>query len=530
MPGALDGIRVVEFANYVSGPYAGMLLGDLGAEVIKVEAPDGGDPFRGWGRVEYSPTFGSVNRNKKSMVLDLKSADGARRGARAHPHRRRPDREFPHRHHGAARARLRRRGARQSAPGLVLDHRLRHDRSVRVASGLRHRRPSGERAPQPVDRSRPSAPDGHFAVRPSRRHHRVQRHPRRADRPRPHRQGPARRHLAARGDRVVLRRKCRALFRKQQGAGSRHSHPSGTGLCLRRRRRQTVRDPPLDADQILAGARRASPASRNGLPIRASPPRRRAAATTTCCTTGSPPSSAPTRRAAWLDKLQADDVPAAPLNTLDEVFDDPQVKHLGLRQDVPHKRVGSRRTGAQRRAHVGDAAGDPLRLARARRTHRRNPGASSRSARDSADAHCGIDTRPSSPAGALLPASAAHAQTVADFYRGKRITLVTSASVGGGYDQYARLLAKHMQRHIPGEPTIIVQNMVGAEGLRAANFLYNVARAGRHRDRRTVAQHRTGAILRFQQCRHPVRRPEIPLARLAAAGSRAVHPVDQGRA
>jgi len=46
-------------------------------------------------------------------------------------------------------------------------------------------------------------------------------------------------------------------------------------------------------------------------------------------------------RAAWLEKLQSEDVPAAPLNTLDEVFDDPQVKHLALRQDVPHKRVGS---------------------------------------------------------------------------------------------------------------------------------------------------------------------------------------------
>ena len=76
MAGALAGIRVVEFANYVSGPYAGMLLGDLGAEVIKIESPDGGDPFRGWGRVEYSPTFGSVNRNKKSVVLDLKSEHG----------------------------------------------------------------------------------------------------------------------------------------------------------------------------------------------------------------------------------------------------------------------------------------------------------------------------------------------------------------------------------------------------------------------------------------------------------------------
>jgi tripartite-type tricarboxylate transporter receptor subunit TctC len=76
---------------------------------------------------------------------------------------------------------------------------------------------------------------------------------------------------------------------------------------------------------------------------------------------------------------------------------------------------------------------------------------------------------------ALLPAALAHAQAAADFYRDKQITLVTSASVGGGYDHYARLLARHMQRHIPGEPAIIVQNMVGAEGLRAANYLYNVA-------------------------------------------------------
>ncbi len=77
MAGALEGIRVIEFASYVSGPYAGMLLADFGAEVIKVEAPGIGDPFRGWGRVEYSPTFGSVNRNKKSVTLDLKSPRGA---------------------------------------------------------------------------------------------------------------------------------------------------------------------------------------------------------------------------------------------------------------------------------------------------------------------------------------------------------------------------------------------------------------------------------------------------------------------
>ena len=73
---ALERITVLEFANYVSGPYAGMMLSDLGAEVIKIEPPDGGDPFRGWGAADYSATFGSVNRNKKSVVLDLKTADG----------------------------------------------------------------------------------------------------------------------------------------------------------------------------------------------------------------------------------------------------------------------------------------------------------------------------------------------------------------------------------------------------------------------------------------------------------------------
>jgi formyl-CoA transferase len=73
---ALTGITVLEFANYVSGPYAGMMLGDLGAEVIKIESPGGGDPFRGWGAADYSATFGSVNRNKKSVIFDLKTTEG----------------------------------------------------------------------------------------------------------------------------------------------------------------------------------------------------------------------------------------------------------------------------------------------------------------------------------------------------------------------------------------------------------------------------------------------------------------------
>lgn len=73
--GALAGTTVLEISNYVSGPYAAMLLADLGATVIKIEPP-GGDPFRGWGTVEYSATFGSLNRNKQSVVVDIKTESG----------------------------------------------------------------------------------------------------------------------------------------------------------------------------------------------------------------------------------------------------------------------------------------------------------------------------------------------------------------------------------------------------------------------------------------------------------------------
>jgi formyl-CoA transferase len=76
MPGALEGTRVLEFASYVAGPYAGMMLADLGAEVIKIEQPGGGDPFRDWGEGKYSPTFEALNRNKKSITVDLKTAGG----------------------------------------------------------------------------------------------------------------------------------------------------------------------------------------------------------------------------------------------------------------------------------------------------------------------------------------------------------------------------------------------------------------------------------------------------------------------
>jgi formyl-CoA transferase len=76
MNGALEGIRVVELASYVTGPFASLLLADLGAEVVKVEQPGQGDPFRGWGERLYSATFCSLNRNKKSVTLDIRRDEG----------------------------------------------------------------------------------------------------------------------------------------------------------------------------------------------------------------------------------------------------------------------------------------------------------------------------------------------------------------------------------------------------------------------------------------------------------------------
>src|SRR3954465_12980988 len=62
-----------------------------------------------------------------------------------------------------------------------------------------------------------------------------------------------------------------------------------------------------------------------------------------------------------------------------------------------------------------------------------------------------------------------------DAYRGRNINLIVSTDAGTGYDVYARTIARHWQRHIPGTPLITVQNMAGAGGLRAANVLFNVA-------------------------------------------------------
>ncbi len=74
---------------------------------------------------------------------------------------------------------------------------------------------------------------------------------------------------------------------------------------------------------------------------------------------------------------------------------------------------------------------------------------------------------------ALAP-STARAQSPADFYKGRNVDLYVGYSVGGAYDLYARVIARHLGKHIPGNPTIVPKNMEGAGSLRLANWLYRV--------------------------------------------------------
>jgi tripartite-type tricarboxylate transporter receptor subunit TctC len=69
----------------------------------------------------------------------------------------------------------------------------------------------------------------------------------------------------------------------------------------------------------------------------------------------------------------------------------------------------------------------------------------------------------------------AAADPVEDFYKGRQITMIIAHGVGTGYDVYARLLGQHMGRHIPGNPTFLPQNMLGASGITGANMLFNVS-------------------------------------------------------
>jgi tripartite-type tricarboxylate transporter receptor subunit TctC len=83
------------------------------------------------------------------------------------------------------------------------------------------------------------------------------------------------------------------------------------------------------------------------------------------------------------------------------------------------------------------------------------------------------------------------AEGAADFYKGKTINIMVGFGAGGGYDTISRMLAKHLAGHVPGKPNIVVQNMVGAGGVKAANHVYSVAA----KDGLTIAAVNQGAAM-----------------------------------
>ena len=78
--------------------------------------------------------------------------------------------------------------------------------------------------------------------------------------------------------------------------------------------------------------------------------------------------------------------------------------------------------------------------------------------------------------GLLLATLVAPGLAQEDFYKGRTVRIVVGSAAGGGFDTYARAIARQMGKHIPGSPTVIVENMTGAGSLRSANFLYRVAK------------------------------------------------------
>ncbi len=78
LPGALHGVRIIEMGQLIAGPFAGKTLAEFGADLIKIEAPDGGDPLRGWRLLQKGTSvwWQVQSRNKRSLALDLRAAEG----------------------------------------------------------------------------------------------------------------------------------------------------------------------------------------------------------------------------------------------------------------------------------------------------------------------------------------------------------------------------------------------------------------------------------------------------------------------
>ena len=158
----LEGLRVLDLASFIAGPVATTVLGDYGAEVIKIEPPGEGDPQRKLGQAHSVPQhpvnfcWHMTNRNKRAIVLDLKHAEGRSVFERLLKTADVMVVNFPLKVRTRLRMRYEDVAPAQPAPDLRLDDGLRRERARRRAAGLRFRRRSSP-APACSTRSRTRA-------------------------------------------------------------------------------------------------------------------------------------------------------------------------------------------------------------------------------------------------------------------------------------------------------------------------------------------------------------------------------------
>ena len=224
----LKGVRIVEQGTFITGPCTGMMLADLGADVIKLESPDG-DPYRAYQGDNYSPHFQAYNRNKRSLALDMKQPgeramfDTLIREADVFIQNFRPgtaDRL------GAGASAI---AGTQSEADLLLHQRIRRQWSLCGSAQLRFRGAGAERFPE---RGGGSGAAAFPRPRAGRRHHRHLRGLWRAGRivrSQPHRAWPRDRSVHARSHGAFRHRALHGVFRTGHRARFGGSTAAGAG-------------------------------------------------------------------------------------------------------------------------------------------------------------------------------------------------------------------------------------------------------------------------------------------------------------
>ena len=252
----LSGFTVLDLGTFITAPYAAMLLAELGADVIKVERPEGGDPFRWFAGGLSSPHFQAHNRHKRSLALDYTTPRGLEllhsliRHADALVINVRPGVE---KRLGIDEATLRRLNP---TARLLLHHRIRRRRPVRQPRGLRQCRPGagGVACAPSRQQRRPRCRSCHLRRRD--RHLRLPGHrefPAGADQDRDRAQS---RSQHARSNACARDRAARALFRHRAGAAVLSARSDVAGLYPHLQGRPAHRAADVVSRQVLAGSRR----------------------------------------------------------------------------------------------------------------------------------------------------------------------------------------------------------------------------------------------------------------------------------